>query len=62
MLKKIIVAIVIFFVPSIVTALFSAVNGFGDLKPDYNVCKKCMTSPHGNYCKNKVIALEYDEE
>ena len=58
--RKIVTAVVIFFVPSIVTALFSIINEFNELKPDYNVCRKCMTNPYSDYCNNKVLAMQYD--
>ena len=61
MIKSIITAVVIFFIPSIVTALFSVVNGFNELKPDYNVCRRCMTNPQSDFCNSKVLAMQYDE-
>ncbi len=62
LLKSIITAVVIFFIPSIVTALFGVVDGFNELRPDYDVCKRCMTNPKSDYCTSKVIALQnYDE-
>ena len=58
MLKKFILAVVIFFLPGIVTALFSGVESFKDVKADYNVCNSCITNPKGEYCTKKVVALE----
>ncbi|MBE6155913.1 MAG: hypothetical protein E7164_04070 [Firmicutes bacterium] len=57
MLKKFLIAVLIFFIPSIVTTLFGIVNGFNELKADYNVCQKCVAHPKSDYCENKVIAV-----
>ncbi len=54
MIKKFIAAVVIFFVPSIVSALFSAIGSFSDVKEDYEVCVKCITGPNKQTCKNAV--------
>lgn len=56
-IKKFVVAAVIFFLPTIISAMFGIVNGFNDLRDDYNVCRKCITSPNGDFCKNKVLAM-----
>ena len=45
LIKKFIAAVVIFFIPQIVSALFSVVAGFKDVRPDYEVCVKCITNP-----------------
>lgn len=58
MLKKFIIAVFIFFIPTIVTALFGIVNGFNELKDDYNVCESCISHPKGEYCVNKVLAIQ----
>ena len=54
LIKKFITAVVIFFIPNIVSALFSVVNGFSDIEKDYNICVKCITSPRNATCKNAV--------
>lgn len=56
--KCIIAGICTFFIPYIISAMFGIVSGFKDLKPDYNVCQRCMTHPNSAYCNNKVLALE----
>ena len=61
LLKCLVTAVVIFFIPSIITALFGMVNGFNELRPDYNVCQKCMMHPKSDYCTKKVLALQEDE-
>lgn len=57
MVKKFLVAVLIFFIPNIVTTLFGIVSGFNELKSDYNVCQKCISHPKGDYCESKVIAM-----
>ena len=55
---KFIAAIIIFFLPTIITTMFGIVNGFGELKSDYNVCQKCISNPKGDFCQSKVIAMD----
>ncbi len=54
LIKKFITAVFIFFIPTIVSALFSIVNGFSDVEADYQTCVKCITSPTNTTCKNAV--------
>ena len=54
LIKKFITAVVIFFIPSIVSALFSVVNGFRDVEADYQICVKCITSPTRDTCSGAV--------
>lgn len=54
LIKKFITAVLIFFIPTIVSALFTIVNGFSDVEADYNVCIKCITSPTRGTCTNAV--------
>ena len=61
LVKCIIAGIVVFFIPSIVSALFGVVSGFNELRPDYNVCKRCMTHPNSDYCNSKVLASEFND-
>ncbi|MBQ6841425.1 MAG: hypothetical protein IJO63_04860 [Bacilli bacterium] len=55
-IKKFIAAVAIFFIPTIISALFTIVNGFGDIKSDYEICVKCITNPTNGTCKNAVNA------
>ncbi|MBQ6841424.1 MAG: hypothetical protein IJO63_04855 [Bacilli bacterium] len=57
-IKKFLTAVVIFFLPTIITTMFGIVNGFGELKSDYNVCQKCISNPKGDFCQSKVIAMD----
>lgn len=60
MIKKFIVAVFIFFVPTIVGTLFSFVVDFDDVRDDYGVCSKCISNPRGSYCIKKVERLDRD--
>lgn len=54
-IKKFIVAVFIFFIPAIISALFSFVGGFAnDNQNDYEVCIKCISNPNGSTCAGKV--------
>lgn len=43
--KRAIAAVVIFFIPTIVGAIFGIVDGFQEVKGQYDICSKCITSP-----------------
>ncbi len=45
--KRAVYAVVIFFVPTIVGAIFGLLENFKASKPDYEVCRKCVVNPHG---------------
>lgn len=47
LIKKFIVAVVIFFVPTLIRALFAIVDGFGDGGNDYITCINCIANPSG---------------
>lgn len=57
MIKKFITAVIIFFIPTIVSALFGFVRGFDEVKEDYTVCSKCISNPRSNYCETKVSTI-----
>ena len=40
-----IAGIVIFFIPTLVGAVFNIVNSFQEVKGEYRVCANCITSP-----------------
>jgi fumarate reductase subunit D len=55
--KKLIVCVVVFFLPQLVTTIFNvAVDDFKDIKPDYDVCKACITSPNSDRCVDAMEA------
>ena len=54
LIKKVITAVVIFFIPSIISALFGLVAGFSEVKDDYNVCVKCITNPRNEACTKYI--------
>ena len=45
--KRLIAAVVIFFIPAIVGAVFGLIGSFNDEKTtaDYKICSKCVTKP-----------------
>ncbi len=51
-----IAGVIIFFVPTLVGAVFGLVGDFQDMKPEYNKCKTCITRPGGADCKGYVEA------
>lgn len=51
LIKRFIAAVVIFFIPTIVNALFSVLDVMGDAKNDYNICVKCVTNVTGRDCQ-----------
>lgn len=56
--KRALAGIVIFFIPTLVGVIFSIVSGFsGEVKTDYEACRKCVVSPNGDACAAYVSAL-----
>ncbi len=47
LIKKIVIGIVIFFIPTIVNAIFKMFGEFIDYSSDFNNCLNCITSPIG---------------
>ncbi len=44
--KRVIAAVVIFFIPTIIGLIFNLVGSFqDDVKADFDVCKECIVSP-----------------
>lgn len=61
LVKRFIAAIVIFFIPTIVSALFNAVVGINITADDFNLCVQCVTDVSGqvndkgqNICTSNV--------
>ncbi|MEG1009517.1 MAG: hypothetical protein RSF67_06885 [Clostridia bacterium] len=45
---RVIAGMLIFFIPSVISFVFTLVSAFNtDLKSDYDVCKNCITNPKG---------------
>ena len=53
-IKKFIAAVIIFFIPNIVSALFNMIGSFDDVENDYNVCVQCITNPKNSACTNAI--------
>ena len=60
LIKRIIVGIVIFFIPQIITGAFGLVRGFNRVEDDYTVCSRCITNPRGVYCLEMVERVDLD--
>lgn len=45
LVMRIVAGIVIFFIPTLVGAVFKIVDGFQEVKGEYGVCSKCITNP-----------------
>lgn len=50
--------VVIFFIPTLVGAVFSLVGAFGDLEVEYDKCKECIADPGGIKCTTFVDAAD----
>ena len=62
LIKRFIAAVVIFFIPTIVNAVFSVLEVMGDTeKADYNICVKCVTNVTGSDCKNSVANVKQSD-
>lgn len=47
--KRLVAAVIIFFIPTLIDVAFDLVGGFsGSIKTDYEKCVVCLTSPNGN--------------
>ena len=61
--KKLIVCIVVFFLPQLVTTIFNlVVDDFKEIKPDYDVCKACITSPNSDRCVDAIVEARNCDE
>lgn len=54
LITKFIIAVVIFFLPSIMNGIYPLITGFDMVEKDYDVCMECFTHPKGYYCLKKV--------
>ena len=56
LIKRFIAAVVVFFVPSIVSALFAATTSIDLTSKDANLCVQCVTNVNGmgNACRSNV--------
>ena len=45
LVKRAIAALVIFLIPTFIGYIMTLVGGFSEAKEDFDVCKKCITSP-----------------
>ena len=54
LIKKFLAAVFIFFLPTIVSALFSLVPNFSDVEDDYKICISCIANPNKGKCQTAV--------
>ncbi len=54
LLKRVIAGVCIFFVPTIVGLVFNMVGNFSEVKDQYKICSKCISSPTSSECKGYV--------
>lgn len=56
--KKILVCLVVFFIPSLCIIVFGFVGGFNDIRDnsgiDFDVCYSCMFNPNASECTDAV--------
>ncbi|HIS12812.1 MAG TPA: hypothetical protein IAB40_06880 [Candidatus Onthocola stercoravium] len=49
LVKRVIAAVIIFFIPTVINVLFQFIGGFSEsIRNDYDNCIDCLTSPNGN--------------
>jgi len=49
LMMRAIAAVIVFFVPSLVSFVFTAISAFNsEVKADYDICKKCIVHPNGS--------------
>ena len=54
LLMRALAGIVVFFVPSLVGAVFGLVGDFNDMEEEYSICQACITHPGDSTCENAV--------
>lgn len=62
LVKRAIAGVVIFFLPVLVSFIFSIVNGFSEVKNTYDNCRACVVHPNGDTCKNAVAQYGNEAE
>ncbi len=56
LMKRFVAGIVIFFIPIIVSAVFSILSLFKEAKAEYDICKNCIVYPYNEAkCKPKEL-------
>ena len=55
LLRRFIIGVVIFFIPTIVDLVFGFISNFtGDIMNEIATCEECLLSPTGNACEDSV--------
>ena len=58
LIRRFIAAVIIFFIPTIVSALFNAVAGIDIENADYNKCVQCVTNVTGTNCESGLAITQ----
>lgn len=62
LLGKIAICVIVYFVPMIISLIFTFVSGFNEIVDesgmDYQVCYDCMFSPYSSTCQDSVSLNE----
>lgn len=54
LLRRAIAAVIIFFIPTIVSVIMGLIQGFNENRENYNICRRCLTNPNSNDCKKRA--------
>ncbi len=60
--RRFIAGVVVFFIPTLVGAIFGLFTGFGDIENEYQACEACVVSPYGTECESYVNEANHDTE
>jgi len=47
-------AVIIFFIPTLINVVVGLISDFANVKDDWDVCRRCITSPNGDECKRNA--------
>lgn len=54
LLMRVIAGVCVFFIPTIIGVAFTMVGNFTEVKGQYDICSKCISSPNSEACKLSV--------
>ncbi len=62
LIKKVLLCIIIFFIPQIITSIFTiVVNDFKKVRDDYDICRACIVSPNSDRCLDYVQLADEED-
>lgn len=59
LLFRVIAGLVIFFIPTLISFVFTIVDAFNEVSGDYGTCAACISHPRHDACKTAVKAQKY---